>query len=83
MTEAEASDRLEQAIRDWVRATHQDNDGRDLITGWVLLSEHVSSEDPDAEVVALSTSDGMTIVRQLGILDYAQAMARHHVTHDS
>lgn len=82
MTEAEASDQLERAIRDWVRATGQDDDGRDVITGWVLLSEHISTEDPDATVVAVSTSDGMTIVRQLGIVDYAQAMARHHVTHD-
>jgi hypothetical protein len=81
VTESEASDQLEQAVRDWLRATSHDNDGRDYLTGWVLISEHASSEDMDASVATITSSDGMTLIRQLGILDYAQSVVRHEVTH--
>lgn len=82
MTEKEASDRLEQAVRDWLRATDHDNHGTDYLTGWVLVSEHASADDMDASVATITTSDGMTLIRQLGVLDYAQTIVRHAVTAD-
>lgn len=81
MTEAEASDQLERAIRDWLRATNQDSEGTDYLTGWVLISEHASAQEMDATVATITASDGMTLIRQLGILDYAQTVVRHEVTH--
>lgn len=81
MTESEASDQLEKAVRDWLGATGHDNAGQDYLTGWVLVSEHASAEEMDASVATITSSDGMTLIRQLGILDYAQAVVRHEVTH--
>lgn len=81
MTEKEASDQLEQAVRDWLHATNRDSEGTDYLTGWVLVSEHASAADMDATVATITASDGMTLIRQLGILDYAQAVVRHEVTH--
>lgn len=81
MSVSEASDRLEQAVRDWLRATDHDNEGKDYLTGWVLISEHASADDMDASVATITASDGMTLIRQLGILDYAQSVVRYEVTH--
>lgn len=32
-----------------------------------------------ASIVTQTTSDHLSLVRQLGLLDYAQTVARHHV----
>jgi hypothetical protein len=81
VTEQEASDRLESAIRDWLAATGRDNDGKDYLTGWVLVSEHASADEMDASVATITASDGMTLIRQLGLVDYAQTVVRYEINH--
>lgn len=78
MAEREASDALDEALSGWLKASGHSSDG-DLVVGWVLLTEQVNQAQPDATSVSITTSDGMTHVRQLGILDCAQVIARNAV----
>lgn len=72
--ERQASERLETAIHDWLAASGMAGAG-DMTTGWVLLAETIEMTEGDAGIT-ITTSDDMTLVRQLGMLDYAQVIAR-------
>ncbi len=82
MTEGEASDQLERAVRDWLHATDMDEGGKHYLTGWVLISEHAHGEDMSASLATITASDGMTRIRQMGLLEYARVIARADILDD-
>lgn len=72
MTEAEASDRLEQAVRDWARVTYPDDP--EIVKSWVLLTETLPVNEPDATAVLITASDGLSLVGQMGLIEYARTI---------
>lgn len=78
MTEQEASDALEVAITNWLRASGQLHDD-DMLTGWVLVGECVDINRPKVSIVTQTAADDLSLVRQLGLLDYAMTVVRDHV----
>ena len=74
MTEEEAGANLERAIADWARVSYPDDN--DLVSGWLLVMESVPTEgDSGTSAVVTAASDDMTLVRQIGLLDYARETA--------
>jgi hypothetical protein len=78
MTEHVGSVALERAINAYLHATGQDGGGNDVPTGWMLVVEQAVM-DRDEGAIVIATSDGLSLPRQLGILDYAHTMARFAV----
>lgn len=77
MTEAEARADLERAIGNWMQARYPDD--RDLVAGWLLLTELVPPEGGASFEV--SSSEDMTLIRQVGLCEAARSMtlaALHH-----
>lgn len=72
MTPDQAGANLERAIADWAQATYPDD--QDLVSGWLLVIEAVPTEGTSTSVIT-SASDDMTLVRQVGLLDYARELA--------
>lgn len=69
----EAGANLERAIADWAQATYPDDN--DLVSGWLLITETVPTEASTGSAVVTASSDDMTLVRQVGLLDYARELA--------
>lgn len=78
MDKQQASDNLERAINDWIRVSWPDE--TDLVTGWVLLTEVIPVEgERGTGGINVTTSDDLSLVRQLGILDWARTMGHQAV----
>lgn len=79
--ERAASEKLEEAIREWYRVTY----GEDQITvGWYLISDMVSVKGgPEDGVIVTTCSDGLSIVSQMGLLRYAELLLAEGVRRGS
>lgn len=76
MTEDEARANLESAIGDWTQARYPE-DG-DLVCGWVLLTELVSADGKAS--FDTSSSQGLGVVREIGLCDAARHIALASIT---
>lgn len=71
---AKANRELEEAIGKYFEAKGLVEDG-EIFTGWVVVAESVMSTS-DAQPVTIGYSDGLSITRQLGLIEFASTRAR-------
>lgn len=77
LTEKEASENLERAIRDWFKVS---TDVDRVVTGWFLIADGIPLDGRSPQILNMTSSDGMTDIQRLGLTAYADAVLRRNIS---